>query len=60
MRDYLDRLEEVLREGIHDLHDAADRLNLPYEVVCLTFNVGLLNGYWRIVVNDHCAMAKTG
>ena len=54
---YLERLEEVLREGIHDLHDAADRLNLPYDMVCLTFNNGLLKGYWRIVVNDHRSAA---
>ena len=53
----LERLEEVLRDGIHDLHDAADRLNLPYEAVCLTFNNGLLKGYWRIVVNDQRSAA---
>lgn len=49
---YLERLEQVLREGIHDLHDAADRLNLPYDVVCLTFNNGLLKGYWKIVLSE--------
>jgi len=54
---YLERLEIVLREGVSDLHDAADRLNVPYDVVCLTFNTGLLRGYWKIVVNERAMAA---
>jgi hypothetical protein len=56
---YLEKLESVLIKGVRDLHDAADRLHLPYETVCNTFNNGLLKGYWIIqVTTPQAAAAK--
>ncbi|HLW51336.1 MAG TPA: hypothetical protein VKW06_00710 [Candidatus Angelobacter sp.] len=60
---YLERLEEVFKQGVRDLHEAAARLELSFETVCNTFNNGLLKGYWRIVVTDkpdlrHLGMSK--
>lgn len=54
---YLEKLDHVLRAGARDLHDAADRLGLPFDVVCLTFNDGLLKGRWKITVADRAAAA---
>lgn len=57
---YLEKLAAVLRDGVHDLHDAADRLRLPYDVVCCTFNNGLLKGMWTItVLEDPRVLAAT-
>lgn len=47
---YLELLELVLKEGVRDLHEAAAKMQLPFEVVCATFNNGLLKGYWKIEV----------
>lgn len=45
---YLERLEQVLKSKPRDLHAIAGAMELPFEVVCNTFNNGLLKGYWRI------------
>jgi hypothetical protein len=47
---HLDQLARVLRAGVTDLHDAADRLGLPFDMVCLTFNIGMRRGLWFVVV----------
>jgi hypothetical protein len=54
---YLEQLETVLKEGCKDLHEASEKiflrygLKLPFEALCLTFNNGLLKGYWKIEVS---------
>jgi hypothetical protein len=47
---HLDQLARVLRAGVTDLHDAADKLGLPFDVVCLEFNIGMRRGLWFVVV----------
>jgi hypothetical protein len=41
-------LSRVLKEGVCDLNQAADRLSLPLHVVQRTFHDGLLKGYWKV------------
>jgi hypothetical protein len=41
-------LSRVLKEGVCDLNQAAERLNLPLRVVQGTFHDGLLKGYWKV------------
>ena len=41
-------LSRVLKDGVCDLNQAADRLGLPLYVVQRTFHDGLLKGYWKV------------
>ena len=41
-------LSRVLKEGVFDLNQAAERLSLPLHVVQRTFHDGLLKGYWKV------------
>ena len=41
-------LSKVLKEGVRDLNQAAERLHLPLHVVQGTFHDGLLKGYWKV------------
>jgi len=41
-------LSRVLKEGVFDLNQAAERLSLPLQVVQRTFHDGLLKGYWKV------------
>ena len=41
-------LSKVLKEGVCDLNQAAERLSLPLQVVQRTFHDGLLKGYWKV------------
>lgn len=45
---FLAELSRVLKEGVRDLNQAAERLTLPLSVVQRTFEDGLLKGYWKI------------
>jgi hypothetical protein len=50
---YLEEMDRVLRAswgGCRDLHEVAEKTGLPFEVVCNTFNNGLLKGWWRIAL----------
>lgn len=50
----LEALERILEDGVRDLHEAATKLHPgvdhddAFVSTCLTFNNGLLKGYWRI------------
>jgi len=44
----LDELSRVLKEGVCDLNQAAERLSLPLHVIQRTFHDGLLKGYWKV------------
>ena len=48
---WLDELEQAFRSGARDLNTAAEMCGIDFESACLSFNNGLLKGYWRIVVN---------
>ena len=41
-------LSRILKAGVCDLNQAAERLNLPLHVVQMTFHDGLLKGYWKV------------
>ena len=41
-------LSRLLKEGVFDLNQAAERLSLPLHVVQRTFHDGLLKGYWKV------------
>jgi hypothetical protein len=41
-------LSRVLKAGVCDLNQAAERLNLPLNIVQRTFHDGLLKGYWKV------------
>jgi hypothetical protein len=41
-------LSRVLKDGVFDLNQAAERLSLPLHVVQRTFHDGLLKGYWKV------------
>jgi hypothetical protein len=41
-------LSRVLKAGVCDLNQAAERLNLPLHDVQRTFHDGLLKGYWKV------------
>jgi hypothetical protein len=41
-------LSRILKEGVFDLNQAAERLSLPLHVVQRTFHDGLLKGYWKV------------
>jgi hypothetical protein len=55
---YLEKLEGVLLSGVRDLHEAAEKMHLPFEAVCLTFNNGLRKGYWKIAVTTPQPVSK--
>jgi hypothetical protein len=38
----------VLKEGVFDLNQAAERLSLPLQVVQRTFHDDLQKGYWKV------------
>lgn len=42
------QLSRVLKNGVCDLNQAADRLGLPLHVVQRIFHDGLLKGYWKV------------
>jgi len=44
----LDELSRVLREGVPDLNEAANRLGVPLSVVRIAFHDGVLKGYWKV------------
>lgn len=53
---YLEDLERAFKAGARDLHDAG-RIVHPhmtpddsFRSICLTFDNGLLKGYWKIVL----------
>jgi hypothetical protein len=48
---YLEELSRIFHEGVCNLNQAADRLQLPMHVVQRTFQDGLLKGYWKITGN---------
>lgn len=48
----LDVIEQAFRDGAKSLTDVATRTGLCFESVCLSFNNGLLKGYWKIVLPD--------
>jgi hypothetical protein len=41
-------LSRVLKEGVFDLNQAAERLSLPLQVVQRTFHDDLQKGYWKV------------
>lgn len=41
-------LSRVLKEGVCDLNQAAERLSLPLHVIERTFHDGVLKGYWKV------------
>ena len=41
-------LSSMLKEGVFDLNQAAERLSLPLHIVQRTFDDGLLKGYWKV------------
>jgi len=45
---YLEALNRILREGVRDLNEAAERLSVPLHVVQRTFHDGVLKGRWKI------------
>lgn len=47
---YLEELEQAFLNGARDLHEAAQICGIDFESACLSFNNGLLKGYWCIVV----------
>jgi hypothetical protein len=55
---YLDELEQAFLAGAKDLNTAADMCGIDFESACLSFNNGLLKGYWKIVVNDPALVCK--
>jgi hypothetical protein len=57
---YLEEIEQELRKGAPDLLTVAKNLNISFESVCLSFNNGLLKGYWKIVVNSLPLSRVTG
>jgi hypothetical protein len=48
---YLEELEQAFLAGAGDLITAAEMCGIDFESACLSFNNGLIKGYWRIVVN---------
>jgi hypothetical protein len=49
---YLEEIEQAIRDGASDLHDIAARVGISFESVCLSFNNGILKGYWNIVLTE--------
>ena len=47
---YLEEMAALLGAGVKDMHEVADALDISFESACLTFNNGLLKGYWSIKV----------
>ena len=41
-------LSRILKGGVCDLNQAAERLSLPLHIVQRTFDDGLLKGYWKV------------
>lgn len=52
---YLEMMEEALKAGARDLHEVAQKMGVPFETACATFNNGLLKGYWKIILADQAA-----
>ena len=44
----LDELNGILRVGVHDLNEAAERLGVPLSFVKIAFADGILKGYWKV------------
>jgi hypothetical protein len=49
---YLEEIRQALLDDAKDFHEVAEMVGIPFESVCLSFNNGLLKGYWHIVVNE--------
>jgi hypothetical protein len=47
---YLNELEQAFRAGARDLYQAAEMAGITFDEACLSFNNGLLKGWWRIEV----------
>jgi hypothetical protein len=61
----LDELSRVLREGVRDLNEAANRLGVPLSVVREAFADGVLKGYWKVangklLIKSHHHHRSTG
>ncbi len=44
----LDELSRILRVGVGDLNDAAQRMGVALSVVRMAFHDGVLKGYWKV------------
>ena len=44
----LDELSRILRVGVRNLNEAANRLGVPLSVAKIAFEDGLLKGYWKV------------
>ena len=44
----LEELNRILRVGVHDLNEAAERLGVPLSFVKIAFADGILKGYWKV------------
>jgi len=49
---YLEEIGSAIRAGARDLHAIAERVGIDFESCCLSFNNGLLKGYWKIELTD--------
>jgi len=55
---YLEELESAFRAGARDLYEAAQVAGITFESACLTFNNGLLKGYWAVALPESAEYKK--